>query len=144
MSLVKIQDGSVVDANYTLNKLRADNPQTSFPTKVPESTLNSYNVYTVINMPRPQYDAATHRLMSSISNVDGVWKRTWSTVSLEPSLVEENLRAKRNKLLAETDFYALSDVTMSTEMTTYRQALRDITAHENWPNLEEADWPTKP
>ena len=38
-----------------------------------------------------------------------------------------NLRAKRNALLLETDFYALSDVTMSAEMTTYRQALRDIT-----------------
>ena len=38
-----------------------------------------------------------------------------------------NLRAKRNALLLQTDFYALSDVTMTTEMTTYRQALRDIT-----------------
>ena len=53
-------------------------------------------------------------------------------------------RAIRDSKLAETDFYALSDVTMSAEMTTYRQALRDITVHENWPNLEDADWPTKP
>ncbi len=53
-------------------------------------------------------------------------------------------RSTRDSKLAETDFYALSDVTMSSEMTTYRQALRDITAHENWPNLEDADWPTKP
>ena len=53
-------------------------------------------------------------------------------------------RATRDAKLAETDFYALSDVTMSSEMTTYRQALRDITGHENWPNLEDADWPTAP
>ena len=53
-------------------------------------------------------------------------------------------RATRDATLAETDFYALSDVTMSSEMTTYRQALRDITTHENWPNLEDSDWPTKP
>ena len=53
-------------------------------------------------------------------------------------------RATRNRLLSETDWTALSDVTMSAEMTTYRQALRDITSHANWPNLEEADWPTKP
>ena len=57
---------------------------------------------------------------------------------------EEANRTTRDTKLAETDFYALSDVTMSTEMTTYRQALRDITSHANWPNLEEADWPTKP
>ena len=53
-------------------------------------------------------------------------------------------RATRDAKLAETAFYALSDVTMSSEMTTYRQALRDITTHENWPNLEDSDWPTKP
>ena len=56
----------------------------------------------------------------------------------------EGHRTTRDTKLAETDFYALSDVTMSAEMTTYRQALRDITSHANWPNLEEADWPTKP
>ncbi len=56
----------------------------------------------------------------------------------------ENNRKTRDDKLAETDFYALSDVTMSAEMTTYRQALRDITAHANWPNLGDDDWPTKP
>lgn len=53
-------------------------------------------------------------------------------------------RATRNSKLAETDFYALSDVTMSDAMATYRQALRDLPTHDNWPNLEEADWPTAP
>jgi len=53
-------------------------------------------------------------------------------------------RSTRDSKLAETDFYALSDVTMSSEMTTYRQALRDLPTHKNWPNLEDADWPTAP
>ena len=53
-------------------------------------------------------------------------------------------RATRDAKLAETDFYALSDVTMSDAMTTYRQALRDLPDHSNWPNLESDDWPTKP
>ena len=53
-------------------------------------------------------------------------------------------RTTRDAKLAETDFYALSDVTMSSEMTTYRQALRDLPDHSNWPNLEADDWPTKP
>ena len=63
--------------------------------------------------------------------------------TLDERTAEAN-RTKRNTHLAETDWMARSDVTMSAEMTTYRQALRDITSHENWPNLEEADWPTKP
>ena len=62
---------------------------------------------------------------------------------LENEAAERN-RAERVRRLAVTDFYALSDVTMSSEMTTYRQALRDITSHANWPNLEADDWPTKP
>jgi len=53
-------------------------------------------------------------------------------------------RSTRDSKLAETDWHGMSDVTMSSEMTTYRQALRDLPTHENWPNLEDADWPTKP
>ena len=56
-----------------------------------------------------------------------------------------NLREKRNSKLAETDFYALSDVTMSEDMTTYRQNLRDIT--EGLTTVEEVEaveFPTKP
>jgi hypothetical protein len=52
------------------------------------------------------------------------------------------LREKRNRLLAETDWWASSDLTMTTEQTNYRQALRDIT--NTYSNLDEVVWPTKP
>ena len=53
-------------------------------------------------------------------------------------------RSERDQLLKETDFYALSDVTMSEEMKTYRQSLRDIptTSGADWPH--NVTWPTKP
>lgn len=55
------------------------------------------------------------------------------------------LRAKRNVLLSDTDFYANSDVTMSSEMTTYRQALRDITnGLTTVAQVEAVEFPTKP
>jgi len=53
-------------------------------------------------------------------------------------------RAKRNELIAATDYFALTDVTMDAAMTSYRQALRDITTHVNWPHLSDGDWPIKP
>ena len=56
----------------------------------------------------------------------------------------KNVRSQRDTLLAETDWTGMSDVTMSAEMTTYRQALRDITSHANFPYLDDDDWPTKP
>jgi hypothetical protein len=58
--------------------------------------------------------------------------------------VAESNRTKRDGLLADTDYFALTDVTMDSAMTTYRQALRDITTHADWPNLADSDWPTKP
>lgn len=56
----------------------------------------------------------------------------------------EGHRVTRNSKLAETDWTAMSDVTMASNMKTYRQALRDLPTHKNWPNLEDADWPTAP
>jgi len=57
----------------------------------------------------------------------------------------EELRIKRNSLLAQTDYLALSDQTMSAEMTTYRQALRDITnGLTTVEDVEAVVFPEKP
>ena len=62
-----------------------------------------------------------------------------------PARALANLRERRNRLLAETDFYGNSDVTMSDDMTTYRQALRDLPAGKDTVDkCENATWPTKP
>jgi len=54
----------------------------------------------------------------------------------------DRLRAKRNVKLAETDWWASSDLTMTPEQTTYRQALRDIT--NTYTSLDDVVWPEKP
>ena len=62
-----------------------------------------------------------------------------------PARALADLRARRNRLLAETDYYALSDVTMSDDMKTYRQNLRDLPAGKDTvAKCENATWPTKP
>ena len=62
-----------------------------------------------------------------------------------PARALADLRSRRNRLLAETDFYGNSDVTMSDDMTTYRQALRDLPAGKDTvEKCENATWPTKP
>ena len=56
-----------------------------------------------------------------------------------------SLRQDRNNKLAETDFYALSDVTMSDEMKQYRKDLRDITEGlSTKEEVEAVEFPTKP
>ena len=58
---------------------------------------------------------------------------------------QADLRSKRNRLLAETDFYALSDVTMSDEMKKYRQDLRDLPdGKDTVEKCDNATFPTKP
>ena len=57
-------------------------------------------------------------------------------------ITEPLARQARNQLLSETDWCANSDVIMSDDMTTYRQALRDITGQDGFP--DNITWPTKP
>ena len=67
----------------------------------------------------------------------------WAAGAFDRKIAE--VRSRRNRLLAETDFYALSDVTMSSDMTTYRQALRDITnGVDTVDKCNAITWPTKP
>jgi hypothetical protein len=66
-------------------------------------------------------------------------------VTAAPARALAELRAKRNRLLAETDYLALSDATLTSDMTTYRQALRDLpNGKDTVAKCENATWPTKP
>ena len=70
-------------------------------------------------------------------------EQAWAEGAL--ARAQADLRFKRNSLLAETDFYALSDVTMSDDMKTYRQELRDLPADKDTvEKCNNVTWPTKP
>ena len=70
-------------------------------------------------------------------------EKAWADGAL--ARAQANLRQERNRRLAETDFYGNSDVTMSDDMKTYRQALRDLPAGKDTvEKCENATWPTKP
>jgi len=67
----------------------------------------------------------------------------WSNAAPTRSL--NILREKRNRLLAETDYLALSDATLTSNMETYRQALRDLPdGKDTVKKCEDATFPTKP
>ena len=62
-----------------------------------------------------------------------------------PARALADLRQKRNILLAETDYLALSDNTLSSDMETYRQNLRDLPdGKDTVEKCNNATWPTKP
>ena len=84
------------------------------------------------------------------------WGVTWKQVSDEKAKLEADapmveLRKQRDAKLAETDFHALSDVTMADNMKTYRQQLRDLPAASGGKDatlengeLKNVTWPQKP
>ena len=67
----------------------------------------------------------------------------WEAGSFDRDILK--LRQDRTRLLEQTDFYALSDVTMSEDMTTYRQALRDLPSGlSTVDDVNTVTFPTKP
>ena len=94
---------------------------------------------------------AEHKLVDGIQiplSVEEIAQRqaeeiAWNNGAFDRSLA--SLRAKRNALLAATDYLALSDNTLSAAMTSYRQSLRDLT--EGLSTVEQINsvvFPTKP
>jgi hypothetical protein len=92
--------------------------------------------YHNINGNRVQFTAEEE---TARDNEEAAW------ANAAPARALADLRSRRNRLLAETDFYGNSDVTMSSDMTTYRQALRDLPdGKDTVEKCENATWPTKP
>jgi hypothetical protein len=75
------------------------------------------------------------------------WGVTWTQVETKQSELTaaeplKALRAERDRLIAATDWWASSDLTMTSAQTAYRQALRDIT--DDATSLDDVTWPTAP
>ena len=151
----------------TQGQLRKENPNMSMPRVWNDNVHDALNVDPVLATPKPTSGIGAYQTVirnGVVQDANNNWVQAWQIVDmfsddtelgtkaeqeaayqtkLDNDAAERN-REKRDSLIAETDWHALSDVTMSAEMTTYRQALRDITTHANWPHLNDDDWPTKP
>ena len=150
---VKATNDTIDQYPYTVGDLRRDHPNTSFPKVVPESTMADFGMYPVGYEAAPDHDPMTQRIQHSSQPVlkDGKWVLTKTVVELTQEQIDQrndskakDVRSKRDELIADTDWMALSDNTLTPEWATYRQALRDITDHANFPWLNDEDWPVKP
>ena len=95
-------------------------------------------------MARHQEDT-NERIPLTAEEIAAFKKRDEEREAEKPQRQLAQIRELRNKLLAETDYYALSDVTMSDDMKTYRQDLRDLPAGKDTvEKCDNATFPTKP
>jgi len=128
---------------YSIGQLRRDNPNTSFPKVPSDALLADWDVYPYTVQDQPTVDYMTQTLkQTALTEVDGAWTQGWEVSNLSVEDAGRNIRSHRDNLLQQTDWMALSDVTMSPAWASYRQALRDITAQEGYPY--SVIWPTKP
>ena len=128
---------------YSIGQLRRDNPNTSFPKRPSDELLADWSVYPYTVQDQPTVEYMTQTLtQTALTQVNGAWTQGWEVSNLPAEDAGRNIRNQRDNLLQQTDWMALSDNTMTPEWSSYRQALRDITAQEGFPF--SADWPTKP
>jgi hypothetical protein len=149
-------------------QVRLDNKNMSLPKVWTANVCDALGVDPVLEAPAPQPSAAYKSVVRNgvVQNSNGNWVQAWverdmfteytddngdvQTVAAQKTAYDtfvnnglaKSARSKRDVLLKETDHYALSDVTMSSEMTTYRQALRDVPQQTDFPGT--ISWPTKP
>jgi hypothetical protein len=138
--LIKLVNG--VPVSYSIGQLRQDNPQVSFPAEISNATLAEYDVYPVIETQAPPYDSDTQYAVQNVQLIGADWTQVWEVLTLPEDQAANNIRSRRNMLLQETDWMALSDNVMTPEWASYRQQLRDITSQAGFPY--EVIWPIKP
>lgn len=132
---------------YSIDKLRKDNPNISFPKDIPDSILAEFNVYPYSRKGMPDYNQNTQICSEgSFEQVDGEWFLGWVVTDRLEVDVAKRVRDHRDIILQESDWVVVRAAdtgnTIPTEWQIYRQALRDITTQEGFPY--NVVWPTKP
>jgi len=156
----------------TQGEVRRMHSNTSLPRVWDANVCSALGIDPVLEAPKPEVTGYTQAIRNGATqDANGNWVQAWSVVDMFADTTEdgvtttkaeheaayqanldakaaESVRTQRDAKLAESDWMVIKSaetgIALATEWATYRQALRDITDHANFPNLEEADWPVAP
>jgi len=150
----------------TQGEIRRANANTSFPRVWDADVCTHLNIDPVLAAPQPSHTALQQvNSVAPVQDANDNWVEGWAVVDKFSDTTEDGVtttkaeheaaytaselakvaaaaRVTRDGLLAATDFYALSDVVMTSEMTTYRSNLRSVPTLSGFPN--DFTWPTAP
>ena len=148
MMYLRIKDG-VITYPYSVQQLKVDEYNTSFPNDLTTQILEEWGVYEVSRTPKPN-DYTKTITEGTPQLVDGLYVQIWDEVDAAQSEIDariedkwEEVRILRNELLLECDWTQLADIPTETKelWQTYRQELRNITSQTNPFSIV---WPVKP
>jgi len=156
----------------TQGEVRRMHSNTSLPRVWDANVCSALGIDPVLEAPKPEVTGYTQAIRNGATqDANGNWVQAWSVVDMFADTTEdgvtttkaeheaayqanldakaaESVRTQRDAKLAESDWMVIKSaetgIALATEWATYRQALRDITTHADFPYLTETDWPTKP
>lgn len=136
---------------YTSNRLKLDEPGTSFPDVISNEVLAEFNVFPVTIDSKPSITYQQNAVLQDPVFEDGRWVQHWEVVTIDSETAQDNydnkasqIRQQRDQYLQETDWTQGKDIpdSVSKFWAPYRQQLRDITNQSEFPS--NVIWPEKP
>ena len=150
MYYVKANNSSVVKFPYSIDDLKNDNSNTSFPVDVPVATLADWGVYPVEVSSKPDVAHDQDAVVNSMPDyADGAWVLGWTVqqkTDQEIAQLADEIRVERNAKLTACDWTQLDDAPLTEAAKIvwqeYRQSLRDVTSQVGFPT--NVTWPETP
>jgi hypothetical protein len=138
---------------YTIAKVRADNPQVSFPSNPSDETLEAFGMFRVFFSTQPTFDESSQVLTEGVpvfNSDDARWEQTWSVRDMTAEEIAnrteqqgQQVRDQRNQKLSSSDWTQVIDAPVDQDAwAAYRQELRDIPSQVGFP--WDVIWPTEP
>ena len=145
--------GSTITYPYSVQNLKNENPNTSFPTIIADSLFESFNIYKV-EAKNSGYDNDDTKDVTEVTPTlsGSVYVQTYNITDADEETINKRreikwseVRSNRDSLLSECDWTQFNDSPISgstlIDWQTYRQSLRDIT---NQSTPYDITWPSKP
>lgn len=139
-----IKDNRVAAFPYTIDQLKADHANVSFPNPINQNILSLYGMEPVVEYEIPEVDSLTQSFSWGQPELrDGRWHQTWQVQQLSTEVASERVRDRRNQLLVASDWTQVADAPVNREAwAEYRAELRDLPNQAGFPF--QVAWPAPP
>lgn len=134
MKYLHIVDGERIIYPYNVEAIRSENPQVSFPSKMPDELLAKFNVYPVLETPRPEANEREYWKEDVPTFSDKAWRQTWKMILIPPP--ESITRRQCAIELLERKMISSEEALAMTKAGDMPQAIRTIIEKELAESIE--------